>query len=123
MAFTARVYLFSSPERSEASYGGQIDVTPRPVRNGRTVFTHAAKTKTERVEAVEPPDWETMWDATLFEATLDLLQPGVLKCIAAGLADDRPRRRAHAQADRDFTILLTQPLITNRPLKLLWPEG
>jgi len=33
-------------------------MTPRPVRNGRTVFTHAGKTETGRVEAVEPPDWD-----------------------------------------------------------------
>jgi hypothetical protein len=30
---------------------------------------------------------DSMWQATLFEAMLDLLQPGVLKRIAAGLAE------------------------------------
>jgi hypothetical protein len=52
MAFKARVYLSSGPE--QARYIGEIDVTPRPVRNGRTVFTHAGKIETGHVEAVEP---------------------------------------------------------------------
>jgi hypothetical protein len=30
----------------------------------------------------------SMWEATLFEATLDLLQPGVLRRIATGLTAD-----------------------------------
>jgi hypothetical protein len=58
MAFKARVYLCSGPDKSQATYIGETDVTPRPVRNGRTVFTHAGKTETGRVEAVEPPDWD-----------------------------------------------------------------
>jgi hypothetical protein len=56
MAFKARVYLSSGPE--QARYIGEIDVTPRPVRNGGTVFTHAGKIETGHVEGVEPPDWD-----------------------------------------------------------------
>jgi hypothetical protein len=57
MAFKARVYLQRHGEL-QATYIGEIDVSPRPVRNGRTVFTHAGKTETGRVEAVDPPDWD-----------------------------------------------------------------
>jgi hypothetical protein len=55
MAFKARVYL-QLPREFGGTYIGEIDVEPRPARNGRTVFTHAGKTETGRVEAVEPPD-------------------------------------------------------------------
>ena len=58
MAFKARVYLCRGPEKTQARYIGEIDVTPRPVRNGRTVFTHAGKTVTGRVDAIEPRDWD-----------------------------------------------------------------
>jgi len=57
MAFKARVYL-QRPGESQAKYIGEIDVTPRPVRNGRTLFTHAGKTETGRVDAIDPPDWD-----------------------------------------------------------------
>ncbi len=57
MAFTARVYL-RQPGGLEARYIGEIDVNPRPVRNGRTVFTHGGKTETRRIDTVEPPDWD-----------------------------------------------------------------
>jgi len=57
MAFKARVYL-QRPGESQANCIGEIDVTPRPVRNGRTVFTHAGKTETGRVDAIDPPDWD-----------------------------------------------------------------
>jgi hypothetical protein len=57
MAFKARVYLQRHGE-TEAKYIGEIDITPRPIRNGRTVFTHAGKVETGRVEAVDPPDWD-----------------------------------------------------------------
>jgi hypothetical protein len=53
MAFKARVYL-QRPGEFEAKYIGEIDVTPRPVRNGRTVFTHAGKTETGRIDAIDP---------------------------------------------------------------------
>ena len=56
MTFKARVYLQRHGE-TEAKYIGEIDITPRPIRNGRTVFTHAGKVETGRVEAVDPPDW------------------------------------------------------------------
>ena len=58
MAFKARVYLSSGQEKSDARHIGEIDVTPRPIRNGRTVFTHVGKIETGHVEDVEPPDWD-----------------------------------------------------------------
>lgn len=44
----------------------------------------------EATDAEGKTDPNSMWEATLFEATLDLLQPGALYRIAAGLAGDRP---------------------------------
>jgi hypothetical protein len=58
MAFKARVYLCSGPDKSQARYIGEIDVESRPVRNGRTTFTHAGKVATGHIDAVEPPDWD-----------------------------------------------------------------
>jgi hypothetical protein len=70
MAFKARVYLSSGPEKSEARYIGEIDVTPRPIRNGRTVFTHAGKIETGHVEAVEPSDWDKTGTIPTIHVTL-----------------------------------------------------
>jgi hypothetical protein len=70
MAFKARVYLCSGPEKSQARYIGEIDVTPRPVRNGRTVFIHAGKTETGHVEAVDPPDWDEIGAIPTIHVTL-----------------------------------------------------
>jgi hypothetical protein len=70
MAFKARVYLSSGPDKSQARYIGEIDVTPRPVRNGRTVFTHAGKTETGRVEDVEPSDWDKTGTIPTIHVTL-----------------------------------------------------
>ena len=70
MAFIARVYLSSGPEKSDARYIGEIDVTPRPVRNGRAVFTHAGKTETGHVESVEPPDWDKTGTIPTIHVTL-----------------------------------------------------
>jgi len=57
MTFKARVFLQRRGEL-EAKYIGELEVDPRPVRHGRTNFTHAGKTETGRVDAVEPPDWD-----------------------------------------------------------------
>jgi hypothetical protein len=57
MAFKVRVYLQRRGE-IEATYIGELDVDPRPVRYGRTTFTHAGKTETGRVDAVDPIDWD-----------------------------------------------------------------
>ncbi len=57
MAFKARVYLQRRGE-FEAKYIGELDVDPRPVRHGRTTFSHEGKTETGRVEAVDPIDWD-----------------------------------------------------------------
>ena len=70
MAFKARVYLSGGPEKSQAEYIGEIDVTPRPVRNGRTVFTHGGKTETGRVDTVNPPDWDKTGAVPTIHVTL-----------------------------------------------------
>ena len=70
MALKARIYLSTGPEKSQAKYIGEIDVTPRPVRNGRTVFTHAGKIETGRVEAVEPSDWDKTGTIPTIHVTL-----------------------------------------------------
>jgi hypothetical protein len=57
MAFKARIYLQRRGE-FEATYVGELDVDPRPVRHGRTTFSHAGKTETGRVESVDPIDWD-----------------------------------------------------------------
>jgi hypothetical protein len=69
MAFKARVYL-QRPGELQAKYIGETDVTPRPVRNGRTVFTHAGKTETGRVDTVEPPDWDKTGAVPTIHVTL-----------------------------------------------------
>jgi len=70
MAFKARVYLCGGPEKSQARYIGEIDVTPRPIRNGRTVFTHAGKIEMGHVDAIEPPDWDKTGTIPTIHVTL-----------------------------------------------------
>jgi len=70
MSFKARVYLCSGPEKSQARYIGEIDVTPRPVRNGRTVFTYAGKTETGHIALIEPPDWDKTGTIPTIHVTL-----------------------------------------------------
>ena len=69
MAFKARVYLQRHGE-TEAKYIGEIDVTPRPIRHGRAVFTHAGKIETGHVDAVDPPDWDTTGAIPTIHVTL-----------------------------------------------------
>ena len=54
----------------EAKYIGEIDVTPRPIRHGRTVSAHAGKTETGHIDAVDPPDWDKTGAVPTIHVTL-----------------------------------------------------
>ena len=57
MAFKARIYL-QRPAQTHAEYLGEIELDMRPVRGGRTSFTHDGQIVVGHIDSVTPPDWD-----------------------------------------------------------------
>ncbi len=57
MAFEARV-LIKRPGHEIPMDIGVKEVEPRPIRFGKTTFTHDGKAQVGRIENIEPHDWE-----------------------------------------------------------------
>ena len=58
MAFRVRV-LLKRPGHEMPKDIGVKEIEPRPIRFGKTTFTHEGKTQVGRIESIEPPDWES----------------------------------------------------------------
>src|SRR5690348_15010198 len=57
MAFKARIYL-QRPAQTHAEYLGEIELDMRPIREGRTRFTHDGQIVVGHIDSVTPPDWD-----------------------------------------------------------------
>ena len=57
MPFKARVYL-QLPGENDAEYLGEIELDVRPIREGRTRFTHRGQIVVGHIDSVTPPNWD-----------------------------------------------------------------
>ena len=61
MEFRVQVLLKRTGREVPTDIGVKA-VDPRPIRFGKTTFTHEGKTRVGRIESLEPPNWESRPD-------------------------------------------------------------